>query len=348
MATQTAEQTVIDVKAEPSALAPVQPKGWIAPAWTQEREDLLRKQIAPPTASKSEVDYFVAWCKRTGLDPFLKQAYLVERRAQIGNDWVTKHEPMASHGGMAARADAEADFRGMSSGAVYAGDTFDVDEAAHAVTHKWSLSERAKNGNKLIGAWAHLQRDGRSVPITYLPLESRVQMKRDGTPTKFWATMPAGMLVKCAEAEQYRRAYPNLLGGAFIREELADDEPAPTPPPAPSRTAAVLDKVRAANAAPPKSATPPPVPEAPPANTTPSGMTTAAPPPLEAVLRVGPHAGKPISGLDSIELAAAIAHNERGLKAQPNHKDAPVAREDLALLKAEEAARLKAAEEFGA
>lgn len=313
--------------AAPLALV-TRPAGFIAPAWTAEREAILRSQIAPPSASKAEVDYFVAWAKRTGLDPFLKQAYLIERGSNQNGTWVTKHEPMASVAGLAARADAEPDFMGMRSGAVFSGDIFEVDPSAGTVTHRWTLETRAKAGNKLIGAWAHAARSGRQIPITFLTLESRIQLTREGKPTKFWATMPAGQIVKCAEAEQYRRAYANLLGGAYIREELPDEDPdAPAPasalPPV-SRTASVLAKVQAVVAS---GAAAPPVPTPPPANTTPSGETTAAPAPKRA------------ADLSAGDLGKALDHYRHKLAARPVDPQAPQWKAKLDLLESELAAR---------
>lgn len=235
----------------------------LAPQWDEERIALLRKSIAPPNASPAEVEFFVAWCKRTGLDPFTKQAFFVERRAKVqtqrGEEWVTKFEPMASEAGIAGVADSQPDFAGMRAAAVYAGDEFSVDEQACAVTHRWSLEARAKAGNKVLGAWAHALRRERATPIVYLPLEARIQKTRDGRPTQFWERDPSGMIIKCARAAAYRVAYPNTLAGVYLREEFGSEvdesfsvgaqEPSTTPTPstlpAASKTAALAAKLGA-------------------------------------------------------------------------------------------------------
>lgn len=207
------------------ASAPIQRATTVLPwrklEWTEELKATLRKAIAPPTATDAEVDYFKLWCERTGLDPFTKQAYLIERYDSATN--TKKHEPMAAEQGMAALADSMPDFRGMRSGVVYAGDEFLIDETEQTVHHKWTPADRAKNGNRVLGAWAHGKRDGRETEITYVTLDSRIAKKRDGTATKFWATDPAGQLRKCARADQYRRLYPNLFAGAYVEGELRED-----------------------------------------------------------------------------------------------------------------------------
>lgn len=216
--------------------------GWAPPVWDAERVALVKKAIAPPTATQADVEFFIAWCKRTQLDPFVKQAYFVERKSKDAQgNWHTRHEPMAAEAGMAARADVEADFMGVRSSAVYAGDTFEVDAENGQVTHKWNLESRAKAGNKLVGAWAHARRKGRDVPIVWLTVEQRVQTRYDNgkqVPTSFWLKDAPGMIAKCARAMAYRLAFPNLFSGVFIREELEADEttggpaaPGPSGPP---------------------------------------------------------------------------------------------------------------------
>jgi hypothetical protein len=219
--------------AEAKSIARTAPTGvvaWNAPEWTDERKALARKAVTPPSATEAEFEFFLAWCQRTGLDPFIKQAFLVERSSKVNGEWVKKHEPLAAESGMAARADALPDFRGMKCGTVCAGDVFAIDEEAQTVTHKWNLADRLKAGGgtaKVIGAWAHAQREGRTIPITWLPIETRIGTRNDNgkqVATQFWAKDPAGMISKCARAEQYRRAYPNIFGGVFIREELREEE----------------------------------------------------------------------------------------------------------------------------
>jgi len=320
-------------------LARVAPRGivgWESPEWTEERIELMRKAIAPPTATPAEVEFFVAWCKRTGLDPFIKQAYLVERSAQDAQgNWSKKHEPLAAETGMAARADALPDYRGMRAAAVYAGDVFAVDEETQTVSHKWDLASRAKAGNKVIGAWAHVQREGRVVPITYLPIETRIARKRDGSATKFWATDPAGMLVKCARADALRRAYPNIFGGVFIREEMSDEreveaveQPRRIVDAGIGNLKAVVAKkaeeTRAPPPAEPAQVDPNPAPPSPPkpeekkAEAPPPAKAPVLPLPLaEAVWRFGEKKGQPLAQATGVELAEAKAKLQGELKASP-------------------------------
>jgi len=201
------------------SLPPANTTGYIAfqaVALTEERKAFIKKQFAPPGCSDVDLEYFFAFCGRTGLDPVLKQAYLVERGSMVNGSWVVRFEPMASIAGMTARADALPDFRGMLGGAVYEGDVIDIDFANQKVVHS---SNPLKRG-KLIGAWAHIQREGRRVIPTYFLISERIQLKKDGKPTKFWEKMTAGQLLKCCEAEQYRKGYGNIFGSTYVSEEM--------------------------------------------------------------------------------------------------------------------------------
>ena len=292
--------TVPDAPTTPAQL-------WRPLEWSAERIDLARKTVAPK-CSDAEFSFFLEWCRQTGLNPFLKQAYIVERWDSESN--IKRWEPMVAEAGFAARADALPDFRGMQSGVVYAGDDFAVDETTGTIAHKWSAEARIKAGNRVLGAWAHAQRAGRVIEVTYLTIESRIQRKRDGSATKFWATDPAGQLRKCARADQYRRAYPNIFAGWYDVAEVHDGEPidvtpksdepkAPTDAGSQSRSAALLEHMKAKTA------------KTPPAVVTSTAKTASetkpsGPPPIDQ-LRFGPSKGKPIATASREELDAALS-----------------------------------------
>lgn len=277
-------------------------QAWQALDWTQERIDLARKQVAPPTATEGEFKFFLEWCQQTGLNPFVKQAYLIERwDAASGNK---RHEPMAAEAGFAARADALPDFRGMKSGVVYAGDMFGINEETQTVVHEWDLASRMKHGSKVLGAWAHATREGRVVEISWVTVESRIQLKKDGQPNVFWKKDPGGQVRKCARADQYRRAYPNIFAGWYDPAENIDDErEINAPPPAPKTPTGKSDALRErlkkqAQTVDAAKATPPPA--------------KAGPPPLDCV-RFGPFKGTLIADVPTADLDAANQQANREL-----------------------------------
>jgi phage recombination protein Bet len=289
---------------------------WKPVEWNAERIDLARKTYAA-TATKEEFEFFIEWCRQTGLNPFLKQAFLIPRRQKIGDKWAEKHEPLAAEAGMAARADSMPDFRGMKAAVVYAGDTFGIDEVSQTIVHEWTLAERAKHGNRVVGAWAHAKREGREIEITYLTLESRIGKTSEGQATKFWATDPAGQLKKCARADQWRRAYPAIFNGVYIQEEMDRDEyevnsaPVPTVVRPNGKSEALKERIKkaanqtvdASKAAPKKEA-----------------KQTTATIPIDCV-RFGPFKGTLIKDVGSADLEEAIKEANRGL-AQATGKEA--------------------------
>lgn len=288
------------------ALAPQRTsiQAWQALDWTQERIDLARKQVAPPTATEGEFKFFLEWCQQTGLNPFVKQAFLIER--WDANSGSKRHEPMAAEAGFAARADALPDFRGMKSGVVYLGDTFGIDEASQTIVHEWDLATRAKNGNKVIGAWAHAKREGRDIEISWVTVESRIQLKKDGTPNVFWKKDPAGQVRKCARADQYRRAYPNIFAGWYDPAENIDEErEVNAPPAAPTKPTAKSDALRERLKNQAKTV------DAPKA-TPPSKGEKAGPPPIDCV-RFGPFKGTAIADVPTPDLEAAVSEANRQL-----------------------------------
>jgi hypothetical protein len=65
---------------------------------------------------------------------------------------------------------------------------------------------------KLIGGWAHLVRSDRLIPYHR---RLNVNAYRPPYENKFWRENPAGQIVKCAEADCMRSAYPTLVGGLY-------------------------------------------------------------------------------------------------------------------------------------
>jgi len=381
--TENKPTNLIDLPGANTSLARVNASTlWQAPEWTEERRALARKAVCPPGTTDAEFEFFFAWCQRTGLDPFIKQAYMVERKQKLPDGrWHTKNEPMAAESGMAARADALPDFEGMKAAAVYAGDEFSIDEVSQEIHHKWNLKARRDAGNKVIGAWAHLKRRGRSVPITYLPIESRLQTRWDerskqNVPTKFWATDPAGQIVKCARAAQYRLGFANIFGGVYIVDEYKPEEvdvtptavASDTPAHAETRTQSVASKVAAKAAAVKKpSPTPPEITDA--EYSEPPPPTDADAPPevqeqaspmaaaaaalrekaaseaaRDAVMVFGGKAlkGRPIAELDGEDLQNAIDLGEAQVAKTPGAKWVADVRTCLEHLRAEQQKRLDA------
>lgn len=273
--------------------------------WTEARIELLRKQVCPPTATREEFDLFLEWCRMTGLNPFIQQAYLIPRRQKVNDKWVDKHQPLAAIAGVRALVDLQPDHQGYEGGAVYAGDKFGVNQKTGEVIHEWDLESRMARGWKVVGAWGRAIRRGRVTKLVFLPIESRIQ------DSPFWRNDPSGQIAKCAEAAAYREAYPNVLGGVFLAEEWSDTgapmEVDVTPPAVTtSKTSQLRERVEAAAEVAIK-AVAQRRDEKPAAKAAaPAGPATL---PIEQI-RFGKFKGKLIADLSTIELEAVLTEAE--------------------------------------
>ncbi len=187
--------------------------------WTNERMELVKRTVCPKGISTDEFLLFAEQCQRSGLDPLLKEAFCVPRRANIGSkdkpQWITKHEFQPSEAGMLARAERFPDHEGCTAGAVYESDACEVDQGAGTVSHKFNPAKRT---GRLIGAWGRVQRNGKLAVVVWLDMAGYVQ------DTPLWRKIPATMMEKCARVAALRKAYPSAFGGLYIREEMPAEE----------------------------------------------------------------------------------------------------------------------------
>ncbi|WP_141326118.1 phage recombination protein Bet [Myxococcus sp. AB025B] len=324
--------------------------------WNEERRALVRRTICPRGISEDEFILFMEQCKRSGLDPLLKEAFCVARRQNVGNrerpNWVTKHEFQPSEAGMLARAERFPDFRGIQASAVFAEDDITLDQGQGQVVHRFNP---AKRKGALVGAWARVVRDGKLPVVVWLDFSGYVQQ------TPLWAKIPMTMIEKCARVAALRKAYPEAFGSLYVREELPADEFSPAEEPPPTSTVVVEEPSRPSTSPallPEKTATREAA-ELAAAGTTakanvsvassraPSPATTArvpqSVPPTPrnsaALVAFGPCKGKLVGELSDEEVTDAINLANEKLAEQPRARWAKAMRENLQVLEAEFAFR---------
>ena len=336
--------------------------------WSRERMELIRRTICPRGISEDEFALFIEQCKRSGLDPLLKEAFCVARRQNIGNrerpNWVTKYEFQPSEAGMLARAERFPDFKGIQASAVFAEDDIVVDQGRGEVVHRFNP---AKRKGALVGAWSRVVRDGKLPVVVWLDFSGYVQQ------TPLWAKIPTTMIEKCARVAALRKAYPEAFGGLYVREEMPAEDFDAASEPAPSGAYEVLG----ARPGPVKASFPtlPSVPaplkedkarldvDVPLAPLPPKAAATelAAPEKDDApepaprpkasavVVAFGPYKGKTASELSDEELSESIDLANEKLMEQPRARWAKAMRENLLALEAETELRCRvpAAEKNG-
>ena len=183
--------------------------------------ELVKDTIARG-ASDDELMLFLHLAKRSGLDPFSRQIYLIERRQQIDGQWKTTRQPQTGIDGLRLIADRTDRYApGRES-------QFTYDAAGALLTATAYVKKFVRGEWHEIAATAHY--------------DEYVQRKKDGQPNQMWAEKPHIMLAKCAEALALRRAFPAEMSGLYTADEIrsgADELPAA--PPANPITGEIVD-----------------------------------------------------------------------------------------------------------
>ncbi|HEY9409225.1 MAG TPA: phage recombination protein Bet [Jiangellaceae bacterium] len=182
-------------------------------AWTGEQRKAL-EHIGVEHAEDGDLQVFLHVCKRTGLDPFARQIYMIGRKENqnVNGQWVEKYKQTIQTGidgfRLIARRAADA-----------AGHTISVasPEWCHITNgwqHVWS-----NTWGRPVAARVTIHRDGQ--PFTAVALfDEYAGTKKNGDLTRMWAQRPAGQLAKCAEALAWRMAFPQDLSGLYTSEEM--------------------------------------------------------------------------------------------------------------------------------
>lgn len=195
-----------------------QPKG-ISTFMAGGQEIKLSKEIVkanlvsgdPNAVTDQEINYFMALCKAQGLNPFVKDAYLIKYSSKSPAAVVT------SIGAMEKRAADFPEYAGIKSGIVV------LTEGGEIVYREGALYMKAHE--ELIGGWAEVYRSDREIPTRVeLSLDEYIQRKNDGTPNSNWAGKPATMIRKCAKAAAYREAFPKQNAGLYEADEVGKDD----------------------------------------------------------------------------------------------------------------------------
>ena len=162
--------------------------------------DIIKREICPK-ATDMEAAQFLRLCQYMGLNPFIRDAYLIKygdnpATMVTGKDAFTK------------RADSHPQYAGMESGVV-------VMRGEQLENRRGTL---VIEGEKIVGGWARVERNDRKLPV-----ETTVSMDEYNTGRSLWAKMPATMIEKVAIVKALRTAFPSTFSGLYDSAEMGTD-----------------------------------------------------------------------------------------------------------------------------
>ena len=164
--------------------------------WDEKQLAALR-QLGLSNAPKADLAVFLHYAQRTGLDPFARQLYMIERGG--------RYTIQASIDGLRIVAQRSGEYAGQVGpyGCGDDGEWIDV----------WL------DNKPPVAAKVGVMRKGFSEPLWAV---AKFDSYNANTP--IWRKMPDTMIAKCAEALALRKAFPNDLSGIYTTEEMEQAE----------------------------------------------------------------------------------------------------------------------------
>lgn len=170
------------------------------------------KNYICPEATQQEILYFLELCKAQGLNPFIRDAYLVKYGSQpaqiiVGKDVFIK------------KAYSSGVLRYMKAGIVVADKNRNITEREGTIKF---------DDEMLLGGWCEVSRTDREFPIHHtVNFNEYVGRKKDGSVNSMWSSKPCTMIRKVAQSQCLREAFPDELRGLYQEEEMGAEKPLP-------------------------------------------------------------------------------------------------------------------------
>lgn len=174
--------------------------------------DTIRKYLVQGRSelvTQQELMYFMGACKSRGLNPFIKDAYLIKFSENEGAAIITSIDYFRK------RARAQRDCKGWKKGII-------VDRDGKIVYSNGLMID----GDKLLGGWFKAQPEGWDEPFELeINLKGYIKRKKDGSVTKFWTpeNQPS-QIMKVAESQGLRTLWPDEFQQLYTPEEMGQSD----------------------------------------------------------------------------------------------------------------------------
>lgn len=159
-----------------------------------------------------EVAMFINLCKFSGLNPWLKEAYLIKYSSNEPATLVTGKEAFQK------RAEDNPNYDGSEAGIIVL-----IEETGEIEYRKGTIK---LTGETIIGGYAEVWRKDRAhstrIEVSFDEYAGR---KKDGSLNGQWSKKPATMIRKVALVQALREAFPKAFGGMYTAEEQGTTEP---------------------------------------------------------------------------------------------------------------------------
>lgn len=183
--------------------------------WTPAQRDELRALMNAGDASDGDLAMLSTVSDRTGLDPFLKQLYLIGRKTKTGGyngepeRWETKWTVQTGIDGFRQVTHRYAAKQGVPA-TIGRAIFYDAEGTQHPIWLKaWGFPAAAEVTVTVGGSEA----------TGIATWDEYVQLTKKGQPNSMWVKFGPTMLAKCAEAQAHRRVCP-LGAGMYEPAEM--------------------------------------------------------------------------------------------------------------------------------
>ena len=156
-----------------------------------------------------EMMFFMGICKSRGLNPFIKDCYLIKYSAGEGAAIITSIDYFRK------RAKAQKDCKGWKKGII-------IQRNGQIVYSNGLMLE----GDVLLGGWFRAQPAGWEEPFELeVNLKGYIKRTREGAVTKFWApeNQPT-QIMKVAESQGLRTLWPDEFQQLYTSEEMGEPD----------------------------------------------------------------------------------------------------------------------------